>query len=239
MTFQVSSQSRTSVSDLPDKLGVARQALADSQCMYQPGSPGWHAAQTLIESIDALLPLFAAGHAGSTGRSINVGSGSNRPTSGRREGVIHGWRPEAGRVKHLSLEGFTIQVREKGRIGKYDVHTVRETFLKGGLTSRTEADLLIALDREVDSVHVSWPAFFISTLTAFVVWDSGRPGHVDEEQSKWLLARLVTQGTTDRGRRALATIAQQAEYLDDAFFAGTAPAEAKRSQTLEELELAA
>ena len=144
-------------------------------------------------------------------------------------------------MKH-SLEDFAAEVREKGRIGKYDVQTLQQTLLKDGLSSRADADLLIALDREVDSIHFSWPAFFIAALTEFAVWNSGRPGYIDEEKSTWLLPLLTGEGATDRGRRALAAIAREAECFDETFFAqppSLRPSHSPRDRIFPELELAA
>lgn len=118
-----------------------------------------------------------------------------------------------------SLESFAERVRGKRRIGKYDVQALQREILKGGLASRSEADLLIALDREVESLHVSWPSFFIATLADFVVWGSGRPGYVDEDKSIWVRSALAGEGATNRATRALVAIAKEAECFDEAFFA--------------------
>ena len=145
-------------------------------------------------------------------------------------------------MKDQLFEEFVSELREKGRIGKYDVQTLRDTFLKDGLASRTDADLLIALDREVDSVHFSWPAFFISSLTELAVWNSGEPGYIDADKSKWLLGALDADGATDRATRALAAIAREAECFDEAFFASSmsqTPSQRPRDRSVQEIGVAA
>jgi hypothetical protein len=145
-------------------------------------------------------------------------------------------------MKDKSIEEFAEELRQKGRIGKYDVQAFRDSFLQDGLASRADADLLIALDREVDSVHFSWPAFFISVLTEFAVWRSGRAGYMDQDKSKWLLAALDADGATDRTRRALAAIAREAECFDEAFFAPSrsqTPSGGRRDCSVPEIGLAA
>jgi hypothetical protein len=228
---------------LLERLLAARDALLQSQRGLPRHSASWEGIQTLVRDIDCLVPMVAAGLRRSTLFNLNADSGSpvKGRTSGGRQGVLHEWRMEAGHMKHRSIEEFAEKVREKGRIGKYDVQTLRQT-LKDGVASRAEADLLIALDREVDSVHFSWPAFFISALTEFAVWNSGRAGYIDEEKSRWLLPLLAGAGATDRGRRALAAIAREAECFDEAFFAeppSSEPRQPARDHAFQELGLAA
>jgi hypothetical protein len=224
------------------RLVAARNALLQSQEGLAPNSASWKAIQSLVRDIDVLATSIAAGETRSMLFNLNADSDSpvKGRTSGRRQGVLHGWRTEAGQMKR-SLDEFAAEIRDKGRIGKYDVQTLQHTLLKDGLASRAEADLLIALDREVDSVHFSWPAFFISALTEFAVWNSGRPGYIDEEKSMWLLPLLMGEGATDRGRRALAAIAREAECFDEAFFAQSPskPIHPPRNPAFQELSLAA
>src|SRR3712207_2253779 len=100
-----------------------------------------------------------------------------------------------------SLQDFAGRIRTKRRLGKYDVQALREAILADGLQSRDDADLLIALDREVDSVHFSWAGFFIPALVEFAVWRSGRRGYIDEDKARWLLSRLTGEGASDRASR--------------------------------------
>ena len=213
------SERRSSVAALPMKLVAAREALLDGQRTSLPGSPQWRALQVLIEEIDALLPGVKSDRP-STLLNLNAGSGLSLKSraSGARVGALHGWRAEAGRMIGHTIEELVAEIRRKGRIGKYDVQTLRQSFFKDGLASRADADLLIELDREVDNAHFSWPPFFISALTEFTVWNSGEPGYIDADKSRWLLQAVGEEGATERGRRALAAIAQEAECFDEAFF---------------------
>jgi hypothetical protein len=236
MEFQGLYNLRTPLSALPTQLSLTRRALEDSQRVYRPGTARWRAVQVLIEDIDALLPLVRDGEPGSTLLNLNGNSELSLKgrTSSHRLGVLRGWRTEAGRMEAQLFEDFVKEVREKGRIGKYDVQTLRDTFLNDGLASRADANLLIALDREVDSVHFSWTAFFILSLTEFAVWNSGEPGYINEDKARWLLAALGGKDATDRGMRALAAIAKEAECFDEAFFAPSTATDAKRVSLHEE-----
>jgi len=163
-------------SALPMNLAVAREALVDGQRTSLPGSPQWQAVQALIEVIDELMPRLPI----LLNLNADSGFGIKGRTSGRREGVLRGWRTGTAHMKKKTIEELIAEVRRKSRIGKYDVQALRRDFFKDGLASREDADLLIELDREVDSVHFSWPAFFISALTEFAVWNSGPPGYIDK-----------------------------------------------------------
>jgi hypothetical protein len=223
------------IAALPMKLAVAREALVDGQQTSVPGTPPWQAVQALIEEIDQLMPRLP------TLLNLNADSGFRLKgrTTGRREGVLRGWRTEAAHMKQKTIEELVAEVRRKSRIGKYDAQALREDFFKDGLASRADADLLIELDREVDSVHFSWPTFFISALTEFAVWNSGQPGYIDEEKSKWLLGALAHEGATDRALRALAAIAKEADCFDEAFFRTARSTRDRQEHSSQEFGIAA
>ncbi len=124
----------------------------------------------------------------------------------------------------VALEDLAARILKKGRIGKYDVQAMQRAILKNGLASRAEADLLIALDRTVESVHFSWSPYFASVLAEFAVWGSGPAGYIDADKARWLLPALTGEGSTSRSSRALVAIAKEAECFDEAFFAGANPA---------------
>jgi hypothetical protein len=131
-------------------------------------------------------------------------------------------RMGAAPMNDITLEELAAQILEKGRIGKYDVQALRCDLLADGLRSRAEAELLIALDRSVGSVHFSWSAYFAAALADFVVWNSEPAGYVDADKAQWVLPLLTGEGATSRATRALVAIAQEAECFDEAFFAGSA-----------------
>jgi hypothetical protein len=209
------------------KLGATREALVESQRRLPRGSAGWKAMDAILHDIDALLPLVMAGETRST--LLNLNSDSELPfkvrTTGRHVGVFHRWGTKAGAMNEETFEDFAKRMRDKGRIGKYDIEYLQREILRDGITSRAEADLLIALDREVPSVHFSWPGFFIAVVTEFAVWRSGRAGYIDGDKSQWLLGALACEGATSRATRVLVQIAKEAECFDEAFFAGSTPRE--------------
>ena len=205
------------------KLGATREALLESQRRLPRGSAGWKAMDAIVHDIDALLPVVMADDVRSTLLNLNSDSefAFKSRTTGRRVTLLNRWGVKAGAMNNETLEDFAKRMRDKGRIGKYDIEHLHREILPDGLTSRAEADLLIALDREVPSVHFSWAGFFIAALTEFAVWRSGRAGYIDRDKSYWLLGALAGEDATNRGTRALVQIAKEAECFDEAFFAGS------------------
>ena len=223
------------------RLGATREALLESQQRLPRGSAGWKAMEAIVNDIDALLPLVMAAEARSTLLNLNSDSGfAFKPrTMSRRVSLFHQWGTKAGAMNNNeTLEDFATRMRGKGRIGKYDIEHLQRAILPDGLTNRAEADLLIALDRDVPSAHFSWPGFFIAALTDFAVWRSGRAGYIDRDKSLWLLGALACEGATNRATRALVQIAKEAECFDEAFFAGSASLEpVVEPQALEQMVL--
>jgi hypothetical protein len=187
---------------IPEQVRAARIALMESQRELPRGSVAWRATRALIQQIDVFVPAIAETQTRSTA--------VKRRASGRPEGVATNSSVNRGGVSNHSLETLAEQVLKKDRIGKYDVQALRRHILIDGITSRAEAEFLIALDRKVASVHFSWSAFFIAAMTEFVVWQSGEVGFIDQDKSAWLRSTLAGECVTDRARRALVAIAREA-----------------------------
>jgi hypothetical protein len=221
-------------SALPMNLAVAREALVDGQRTSLPGSPQWQAVQALIEEIDELMPRLP------TLLNLNAdsGFGIKGRTSGRREGVLRGWRTEAAHMNKKTIEELIAEVRRKSRIGKYDVQALREEFFKDGLASREDADLLIELDRRsIVSTSRGRHSLFRrspSSLSGIRV----SPATLTNK-SKWLLAALAGEGATDRAQRALAAIAKEADCFDEAFFPNSARSTRDHQHSSQDVGLAA
>jgi hypothetical protein len=209
MAVQHSNSDRVSSSEVvPPNLCAARNALRDEQRRLLPGSPGWNAVRALIRDIEVL-----ATRSGSEGLNLcselRVTAGTSRTRGASHERLRVRAKPLA------SLHEFARSILERRRISKYDVQALKER-LKDGISSREEADLLITLDMDVESVHCSWPAFFISALTEFALWQPGRSACIDDERSSWLVEALNGRQATGRARRVLAAIAGEAQPFGSA-----------------------
>src|SRR3954447_23675608 len=89
-----------------------------------------------------------------------------------------------------SLHALTDRVLENKRVGEDDVLLLQRSLLEDGLASREEADVLIALDRAVESAHPAWSAYLVGAVVEFVVWTSRPTGVVDADTARWLVASL-------------------------------------------------
>jgi hypothetical protein len=188
------------------RLEATRRSLLEAQRHQRRESQSWSAIERLIQDIEVLEPLLietgtvqSSPHAGPATGSISTGDACYRSERGENPEL---WKEQA-------LQHFAKSVLTKGRIGKFDVAALNREVLADGITSRREAEILIELDREITSLHFSWSAFFISTLTEFVVWRCGCAGHVDDDDSKWLLLALGGDSATDRGMRTLVRISEE------------------------------
>jgi hypothetical protein len=119
-------------------------------------------------------------------------------------------------MNQTSLQDFSVRVLAKGRVGKNDVQILQRDILADGVSTRDEAEILIRLDREAASVHASWSAWFIGTLTDFVVWGARPTGRIDEETGRWLFAALTEHGHAPRASRLVAELEREAEDIDPA-----------------------
>jgi hypothetical protein len=117
-------------------------------------------------------------------------------------------------MNQSSLQDFSVRVLAGGRIGKRDVQILQRDLLADGVSSREEAEILIRLDREAGSVHASWSAWFIGTLTDFVVWGARPTGRIDEETGRWLATCLLEGGRAPRAHRLVAELEREADDID-------------------------
>ena len=114
-------------------------------------------------------------------------------------------------MNQSSLQVFAERVLAKSRIGKRDVQDLQRNCLADGVITRDEAETLIRLDREAGSVHASWPAFFIASLTDYVVWGSRPTGTIDADTAQWLAGALTTGGCCPRAARLVAELLIEAQ----------------------------
>ncbi len=119
-----------------------------------------------------------------------------------------------------SLLVFSDRIVENGRITEEDVRELQRAILADGLTSRSEADLLIALDRMVSLSTASWAEFLIANIVDFAVWTSTPTGCVDRETARWLVTALgCGNGPTENAARAAFEVVREAHQVDETLLA--------------------
>jgi len=62
------------------------------------------------------------------------------------------------------------------RIGFGDLRRLQRDILPDGITTRDEAEVLIALDRAIERIDKAWTEALVARVTRFVVWASDPPG---------------------------------------------------------------
>ncbi len=83
----------------------------------------------------------------------------------------------------------------KGRIEAYDVILLRKFAFADGVTTRDQADAMIALHRLCPDQCAEWEAFFIESIAAFAVFEEAPVGRLDEQNATWLIHMFSMDGT--------------------------------------------
>ena len=103
-----------------------------------------------------------------------------------------------------SLQNFTERTIAKGRIGFGDVRRLQRDILPEGISSREQADLLIALDRDIGRQDPAWIDWLVGALVDYVVWGERPVGYVDADKAVWITSVLDGGGKATRNARLIA-----------------------------------
>lgn len=123
-------------------------------------------------------------------------------------------------MSNVSLQHFCNRIAEAGRITRADLRILAGEILPDGITSRDEADLLIALDRVVVDADDSFTAFLVAGIVDFAVWGERPTGFIDRAIAGWLAASLgAGAGPTATGARIAMEIVREAQNSDELLIA--------------------
>ena len=103
-----------------------------------------------------------------------------------------------------SLQSFTERTIAKGRIGFGDVRRLQRDILPEGISSREQADVLIALDRDIVRQDPAWVDWLVGALVDYVVWGERPAGYVDADKAVWITSVLDGGGKATRNARLIA-----------------------------------
>jgi hypothetical protein len=103
-------------------------------------------------------------------------------------------------------------VTDSGKLGQAEIAVLREYFADAGCVTCEEAEALFELDRRAGSRDQSWTAFFVETITSYVVWQMRPTGVVNEAQGEWLI-RKVDQTRTLNALAALVNVMAEAHRV--------------------------
>jgi hypothetical protein len=115
-----------------------------------------------------------------------------------------------------TLRDFASAAVQSKRIRFGDLRRLKRDILPARITTREEAEVLIALDAVVEKADREWRSYLIGTVRDFVVWGLIPVGQVDRAKAEWLVA-VLSSGVAPKTARALAReIAREAYQVDEA-----------------------
>ena len=82
--------------------------------------------------------------------------------------------------------------------------------LPARLTTRKEAEALIALDRSVTRADPDWTNYLVGAVRDFVVWGLAPAGSIDRGKAEWLVTLLSAGGVTKTAKLIAREVAQEA-----------------------------
>ncbi|MDR7036754.1 MULTISPECIES: hypothetical protein [Methylobacterium] len=121
---------------------------------------------------------------------------------------------------NASLQDFCNRIAAAGRMTAADLRILGGELLPDGLTTRDEADLLIALDRALGGSVPAFADFLVASLVDFAVWGERPTGYVNAETARWLAASIGNgRGPTTTGARIAVEIVREAQASDETLVA--------------------
>jgi hypothetical protein len=120
---------------------------------------------------------------------------------------------EAG-MGNIVLHAFISKVREDRRLRFGDLRRLQRDVLPNGISTREEAEALIAIDAILERADEGWPGYLASSLKTFALSASQPRGSVDQQTAEWLVSALADLPS----KKAVAIareIAQEAQHADE------------------------
>ena len=110
------------------------------------------------------------------------------------------------------LRDFIDRVTDTQRVSDDDVKRLQE-ILDCGITSRLEAESLLALDRVADAAE-SWGCALTKLVVEFVVWKRMPHGVVTTDDALWLATLLEVSGPSPNAMNIAYAILDEAGHVD-------------------------
>jgi hypothetical protein len=92
---------------------------------------------------------------------------------------------------NTSLDTFIAKVRASRRLGFGDLRRLQRDVLPNGLSDRSQAEALIALDGVLEKADDGWRRYLADALRKFVVAEAALHGAGEAELGEWLLETLA------------------------------------------------
>jgi uncharacterized protein (UPF0335 family) len=113
------------------------------------------------------------------------------------------------------LRDYIERVTQEKQIRAEDVRDLQRDVLPHGLTTRLEAETLLALDRLVPA-DATWREALTALIVDFVVWGARPTGRVTADDASWLAAALDAGTPTETAMRIAHAVVAEAEQVDEA-----------------------
>ena len=117
-----------------------------------------------------------------------------------------------------SLRDFVSKAVEHDRILFGDLRRLQRDILPARITTREEAEALIALDR-VRRADRAWREYLVVTIRDFVVWGLSPAGQMDRAKAEWLISSLSRHASTKTARVITREIVREAHKVDQILLA--------------------
>jgi hypothetical protein len=115
-----------------------------------------------------------------------------------------------------SLRDFVSRAVEHKRIRFGDLRRLQRDILPARITTREQAEVLVALDSFVDKADREWRRYLIATVRDFTIWGSPPAGKIDIDKAEWLVAALRTSSPKTAGAITREIVREAPEVDDEA-----------------------
>lgn len=98
-----------------------------------------------------------------------------------------------------NLYAYKKQIISDGQLSNEEVEGLRELIFEGEIT-KEKSNFLFELKDLItkDKINNSFEKLFVDTITKFLLEDEDSPGEIDDDEAKWLRAKLQAKGYMDK-----------------------------------------
>jgi len=114
----------------------------------------------------------------------------------------------------ITLRDFVTKAVETNRIRFADLRRLQRDVLPYRITSRDEAELVLALDAAVERADRDWREYVVPAVAQFVIWGMEPVGRIDQVKAEWLL-RVLGDTRRKTGSAIIRCVVTEAPWIDD------------------------
>ena len=118
-------------------------------------------------------------------------------------------------MRSMSLRDFVCRAMESKHISFGDLRRLQRDILPDRITTREEAEILLALDRSVDRADRGWRDYLVRSVRDFVIWGSPPAGHIDGDKAQWMMTALSSSSAKTARILSREIMRAEPEFDDD------------------------